>query len=83
MEINDNCGSYLVSISCFNGRAPASSFDDDEKNLHRDFEGPDFKFCLFIPVSVKSTSNLLAEKKRFLNDSCRHKEMPFEAHSLI
>lgn len=39
------------------------SFDDDEKNLHRDFEGPDFKFCLFIPVSVKSTSNLLAEKK--------------------
>jgi hypothetical protein len=58
-------------------------FDDDEKNLHRDFEGPDFKFCLFIPVSVKSTSNLLAEKKEFANDSCRHKEMPFEAHSLI
>lgn len=44
------------------------SFDDDEKNLHRDFERLDFKFCLFIPASVKLTryasNNLLSEKKR-------------------
>ena len=30
---NDNGDSYLVSKSCFNGEAPPSSIDDDEKQL--------------------------------------------------